>query len=90
MICYFGVSCAVRELVGERSNYGEDELKGLLEWLEVRMPVWVAWKSSENLDRRISKVSPATFVDGGLVGPKLSPDLRSGVGNGQQVDIPVL
>ena len=26
-------------MVGERSNYSEGELKGLLEWLEVRMPV---------------------------------------------------
>ena len=77
-------------MVGERSNCSEGKLKNLLEWLEVRMPVWVAWKSSENLGRRISKVSPATFVDGGLVGPKLSPDFISRVGDGQQVDIPVL
>jgi len=40
----------------------------------------------ENPGRRKPKVSHATFVDVGLVGPKLRP---IGVGDGQQVDIPV-
>ena len=44
-------------------------------------------KTSENLVRHKSKVSSATFVDGGLVGPKVR---LKGVTDGQQVNIPVL
>ena len=36
------------------------------------------------------KVSDPTFVEVGLVGPKLNPDVMSGVGDGQQADIPAL
>ncbi len=43
-------------------------------------------KQSENLCRRKSKVSWGRFVHPGLVGPKLRP---KGVGDGQQVNIPV-
>jgi len=37
--CFFGISRPEGEMVGERSNCSEGELKGLLERLEVRMPV---------------------------------------------------
>ena len=44
-------------------------------------------KQGENPCRRKSKVSWGRFVRPGLVGPKLRP---KGVGDGQQVNIPVL
>ena len=44
-------------------------------------------KSSENLDHRKRKVSWATQIDPGLVGPKVRP---KGVADGQQVNIPAL
>ena len=42
-------------------------------------------KTSENLVRRKPKVSSATIIGGGLVGPKARP---KGVVDGQQVNIP--
>ena len=44
-------------------------------------------KSGENPDRRKPKVSSATTIDGGLVGPK--PMVKT-AGDGQQVNIPAL
>ena len=44
-------------------------------------------KADEKSARRKSKVSWATLIVPGLVGPKPRP---KGVGDGQQVDIPVL
>ena len=44
-------------------------------------------KAGENPAHRKSKVSWATQIDPGLVGPKLRP---RGVGDGQQVNIPAL
>ena len=44
-------------------------------------------KAGENPARRKSKVSWATIIVPGLVGPK---PRRSSVGDGQQVNIPVL
>lgn len=42
-------------------------------------------KAGENPARRIPKVSHATFIGVGLVGPKARP---KGVADGQQVNIP--
>jgi len=55
-------------VVGERSVCGEAVLWGVVERTEVRMPVWVAHKRSENLLRQIPKVSVARFVHNGLIG----------------------
>lgn len=45
------------------------------------------YNADENSAHRKPKDSPATIFDGGLAGPKLRP---KGVGDGQQVNIPVL
>jgi len=75
-----------QHMVEERSNSAEGRPKGLLEWLEVRMPVWVAIRrvripSAENL-RFPEEGSSAQ----GKSGPKARP---KGVVDGQQVEIPV-
>ena len=45
------------------------------------------YEAGENPARRIPKVSHATAIGVGLVGPKVRP---KGVADGQQVNIPVL
>ena len=44
-------------------------------------------KSGENPDRRIPKVSSAIFVNGGLIGSKVSPPRSGGVADVQVVYI---
>ena len=73
-------------MVEERSNSVEGRPKGLLEWLEVRMPVLVAIRKVRILPAENLRIPEEGSSAQGKSGPKARP---KGVADGQQVDIPV-
>ena len=73
-------------MVEERSNSIEGRPKGLLERLEVRMPVLVAIRKVRILPAENLRIPEEGSSAQGKSGPKTRP---KGVVDGQQVEIPV-
>ena len=73
-------------LVGERSNCVEGRPEGLLERLEVTMPVLVAKRRVRIPSAESLRIPEEGSSSQGKSGPKARP---KGVVDGQQVDIPV-
>jgi hypothetical protein len=73
-------------MVEERSNSVEGRSKGLLERLEVRMPVLVAIRKVRILPAENLRIPEEGSSAQGKSGPKARP---KGVVDGQQVEIPV-
>ena len=73
-------------MVEERSNSIEGRPKGLLERLEVRMPVLVAIRKVRILPAENLRIPEEGSSAQGKSGPKARP---KGVVDGQQVEIPV-